>query len=426
VQLQRVNVGSKALADYVSLTGRTLTDQVRALAEPLAGKRVLHLSATAFGGGVAEILYTLVPLMQDVGLDVEWRVIYGQNEFFDVTKTIHNALQGNPQGLDDMQREIFQTYNRMNAEALEGPFDFAIVHDAQPAAMIERARDIGEHWIWRCHIDLSTPNMEVLDFLRPWLGRYDAMVYHRRAYVPSPNGLPAAYIWPPAIDPLAPKNMALSREDAGYIVDQFGIDVTRPLIVQISRFDPWKDPVGVIEAWRLVRREHPDVQLALVGSMAHDDPEGWDYYNRTVAAAEGDPDIYILSNLNNVGSIEVNAFQVHSSAVVQKSVREGFGLTVTEGLWKAKPVVAGRAGGIVDQIEDGETGYLVDSVEMCADRCSAILRDPEHARQMALRGKEHVRRNFLTPRLLRDWLALFNRLAGNDVAGTELVTTGVV
>jgi len=426
VQLQRVNVGSKALADYVSITGRTLTDQVQALAEPLAGKRVLHLSATAFGGGVAEILYTLVPLMQDAGLETEWRVIHGQNEFFDVTKTIHNALQGNPQGLADTQREIFRTYNRTNAEALEGDFDFVIVHDAQPAGMIEHARDVGEHWIWRCHIDLSTPNMEVLDFLRPWLGRYDATVYHRRAYVPSPNGLPAAYIWPPAIDPLAPKNMALSPEDAAYIVDQFGIDVTRPLIVQISRFDPWKDPVGVIEAWRLVRHEHPDVQLALVGSMAHDDPEGWDYYNRTVAAADGDPDIYILSNLNNVGSIEVNAFQVHSAAVVQKSVREGFGLTVTEGLWKGKPVVAGRAGGIVDQIEDGVTGYLVDSVEMCAERCSEILRDPQHARQMALRGKEHVRRSFLTPRLLRDWLALFNRLAGNDVAGTELVTTGAV
>jgi trehalose synthase len=426
VQLQRVNVGSKALADYVSLTGRTLTDQVRALAEPLAGKRVLHLSATAFGGGVAEILYTLVPLMQDAGLDTEWRVIYGQNEFFDVTKTIHNALQGNPQSLDDTQREIFRTYNRTNAEALEGEFDFVIVHDAQPAGMIEHAGDVGEHWIWRCHIDLSTPNMEVLDFLRPWLGRYDATVYNRRDYVPSPNGLPAAYIWPPAIDPLAPKNMALSPEDAEYIVDQFGIDVTRPLIVQISRFDPWKDPVGVIEAWRLVRNEHPDVQLALVGSMAHDDPEGWDYYNRTVAAADGDPDIYILSNLNNVGSIEVNAFQVHSAAVVQKSVREGFGLTVTEGLWKGKPVVAGRAGGIVDQIEDGVTGYLVDSIEMCAERCSAILRDPQSARRMALRGKEHVRRSFLTPRLLRDWLALFNRLAGNDIAGTELVTTGAV
>jgi trehalose synthase len=426
VQLQRVNVGSKTLADYVSLAGRTLTDQVRALAEPLAGKRVLHLSATAFGGGVAEILYTLVPLMQDVGLETEWRVIHGQDEFFDVTKTVHNALQGNPRSLDDAQREVFKSYNRMNAEALQDSFDFVVVHDAQPAAMIEHRRDAGSHWIWRCHIDLSTPNEDVLEFLRPWLAQYDATVFHRQAYVPSQNGLPLAYVWPPAIDPLAPKNMALSPEDAAYIVDQFGIDVTRPLIAQISRFDPWKDPVGVIEAWRLVRREHDQVQLALVGSMAHDDPEGWDYYNRTVDAADGDPDIYILSNLNNVGSIEVNAFQVHSSTLVQKSVREGFGLTVTEGLWKAKPMVAGRAGGIVDQIEDGVTGYLVDNVELCAERCSTILGDPEQARIMARKGKEHVRRNYLTPRLLRDWLALFNRLTGNDVAGAELVTTGAV
>jgi trehalose synthase len=424
VQLQRVNVGSKELADYVSLSGRTLTDQVRVLAESLAGKRVLHLSATAFGGGVAEILYTLVPLMQDVGLDTEWRVIYGQDEFFDVTKTIHNALQGNPQSLDEAQRKVFEKYNRMNAEALEGSFDFVIVHDPQPAGMIEHGRRAGAHWIWRCHIDLSTPNDDVLDFLRPWLARYDAMVFHREEYVPSRNGLPCAYIWPPAIDPLAPKNMALSSEDAAYIVDQFGIELGRPLMTQISRFDPWKDPVGVIEAWRLVRNEHPDVQLGLVGSMAHDDPEGWDYYNKTVEAAGGHPDIYILSNLNNVGSIEVNAFQVHSSALVQKSVREGFGLTVTEGLWKVKPMVAGRAGGIVDQIQDGVTGYLVDSVEMCAERCSSILTDPQHARAMALKGKEHVRRSFLTPRLLRDWLALFNRLAGNDVAGAELVTAG--
>ena len=424
MQLQRVNVGSKAIADYVSIAGRTLTDQVRVLAEPLAGKRVLHLSATAFGGGVSEILYTLVPLMQDVGLETEWRVIHGQDEFFDVTKTIHNALQGNPQSLDGAQREIFEKYNRMNADALDGSFDYVIVHDPQPAAMIEYGRQAGAHWIWRCHIDLSTPNGDVLDFLRPWLARYDAMVFHREEYVPSRNGLPSAYIWPPAIDPLAPKNMALSPEDAAYIVDQFGIEVARPLLTQISRFDPWKDPVGVIEAWRLIRNHHSDLQLALVGSMAHDDPEGWDYYNRTVEAADGDPDIYILSNLNNVGSIEVNAFQVHSSALVQKSVREGFGLTVTEGLWKAKPMVAGRAGGIVDQIQDGETGYLVDSVETCAERCRQILDNPEQARGMALKGKEHVRRNFLTPRLLRDWLALFNRLDGNDLAGAELVTAG--
>jgi trehalose synthase len=426
VQLQQVNVGNKTLSDYTTIASRGLMEQIRGLAEPLAGKRVLHLSATAFGGGVAEILYTLVPLMRDAGLETEWRVIFGQDEFFDVTKAIHNALQGNPRGLSEEEQAIFRRYNQGNAEALTDEFDFVIVHDAQPAAMIEHAREAGRRWIWRCHIDLSTPNQEVLDFLRPWLASYDATVFHRQAYVPSSDSLPPAYIWPPAIDPLAPKNMALSPEDAAYIVDQFGIDVDRPLVSQISRFDPWKDPVGVIDAWRRLRKTHPNVQLALVGSMAHDDPEGWDYYNQTVAAAGGDSDIFILSNLNNVGSVEVNAFQVHSAALIQKSIREGFGLTVTEGLWKARPMVAGRAGGIVDQIQDGETGFLVESVAECADALKTILEQPHEARAMALRGKEFVRRNFLTPRLLRDWLALFNRLTGNDAAGDELVVSGTV
>jgi trehalose synthase len=396
--------------------------QIQELAEPLAGKRVLHLSATAFGGGVAEILYTLVPLMRDAGLDAEWQIIYGQDEFFDVTKTIHNALQGDPTGLSEQQQETFRRYNRMNAEALDGSYDFVVVHDPQPAAMLEHVREAGRRWIWRCHIDLSAPNRQVLDFLLPSLSHYDAAVFHRRGYVPAAGNLPPSYIWPPAIDPLAPKNMALSPEDAAYILDQFGIDVDRPLVTQVSRFDPWKDPLGVIEAWRILRRKHPKVQLGLVGSMAHDDPEGWDYYNRTVHAADGDPDIFILSNLNNVGSVEVNAFQVHSAALLQKSVREGFGLTVTEALWKSRPTVAGRVGGIVDQIQDGETGYLVDSVQECAQATERILDDPVAARGMALRGKEHVRRHFLTPRLLRDWLLLFNELDGNDTADSELVT----
>jgi trehalose synthase len=419
VQLQLVNVGHKALMDYATIASRGLMDRIRGLAEPLAGKRVLHLSATAFGGGVAEILYTLIPLMRDAGLETEWRVIAGQDEFFDVTKTVHNALQGSERGLTPEQERLFRDYNRSNAEALEGDYDFVIVHDPQPLAMIEWARDAGRSWIWRCHIDLSEPNREVLGFVAPWVARYDAAVFHRRQYVPRGVGLPRAYIWPPAIDPLAPKNMALSPDDAAYIVDQFGIDVERPLITQVSRFDPWKDPLGVIEAWRLVRARHPEVQLALVGSMAHDDPEGLDYYARTVEAAGGDPDVYILSNLNNVGSVEVNAFQVHSEAVVQKSIREGFGLTVTEALWKTRPVVAGRVGGIVDQIQDGETGFLVGSIEECADAISAVLDDPERARLMARRGKEVVRVNFLTPRLLRDWLALFNVLVGRDTAETR-------
>jgi trehalose synthase len=422
VQLQQVNVGHKALADYATIASRGLMDQIKMLAEPLAGKRVLHLSATAFGGGVAEILYTLVPLMRDAGLETEWRVIYGQEEFFDVTKAIHNGLQGAPRSLTDAEKETFRRYNLENGRAIEDSFDYVIVHDPQPAGVVEHAREHAKHWIWRCHIDLSTPNVDVLEFLLPSLTAYEATVFHRAAYVPHHEGLPPAYIWPPAIDPLAPKNMALSPEDAAYIVDQFGIDVDRPLVTQVSRFDPWKDPVGVIEAWRILRERHPRIQLALVGSMAHDDPEGWDYYNQTVAAAQGDPDIFILSNLNNVGSVEVNAFQVHSAALVQKSIREGFGLTVTEALWKARPLVAGRAGGIVDQVQDRETGFLVDSVEECAEALQIILDDPPSAKQMALKGKEFVRKNFLTPRLLRDWLALCNRLDGNDVAGTELVT----
>jgi trehalose synthase len=260
----------------------------------------------------------------------------------------------------------------------------------------------------------------VLGFLLPSLARHDAAIFHRLEYVPRGGGLPAAYIWPPAIDPLTPKNMALAPEDASYIVDQFGIDVERPLLTQISRFDPWKDPLGVIDAYRAVKQAVPAVQLALVGSMAHDDPEGWDFYNQTVSYAGGDPDIFILSNLNSVGSVEVNAFQVHSAAVLQKSIKEGFGLTVTEALWKARPTVAGRVGGIVSQIQDGETGWLVDSSSACATACREILADPEAAHRRALRGKEYVREHFLTPRLLRDWLVLFNRLLGNETAGADL------
>ena len=420
--LQLVNVGTKTLSDYATIATRGLMDEIRRLAEPLQGKRVLHLSATAFGGGVAEINYTLIPLMRDAGLDVEWRIIKGADEFFDVTKTIHNALQGAETGLTEEQRAVFKRYNALNADEFEDDYDVVCIHDPQPAAMIDHFEGSSAHWIWRCHIDLSAPNPEVLEFLLPSLARYDAHIYHMHEYVPKHDGLPEAFIWPPAIDPLNPKNMALSQEDAAYIVDQFGIDVKRPLLTQVSRFDPWKDPLGVIDAYRGVKEAHPDVQLALVGSMAHDDPEGWDYYNQTVHAADGDPDIFILSNLNNVGSVEVNAFQVHSAALLQKSVREGFGLTVTEALWKTRPTVAGRAGGIVDQIQDGETGYLVDSVSECAQATERILDDPAAARGMALRGKEHVRRHFLTPRLLRDWLALFNELDGNATADTELVT----
>jgi trehalose synthase len=421
--LHPVNVGQKSLTDYATILGRGLVAEIQRLSERVDGKRVLHLSATAFGGGVAEINYTLVPLMRSIGLDVEWRIIRGEDEFFNVTKKIHNALQGSPVGLMPEEEEIFHRYNALNAEELdESEYDFIIIHDPQPAAMIDHFAARQARWIWRCHIDLSEPNRDVLEVLLPSLVRYDATIFHRPEYVPATDRLPEAFIWPPAIDPLAPKNMALSPEDAAYIVDQFGIDVERPLLTQVSRFDPWKDPLGVIDAFRLTRKDFPGLQLALVGSMAHDDPEGWEYYNQTVEYAAADPDIFILSNLNNIGAIEVNAFQVHSSAVLQKSIREGFGLTVTEALWKARPTVGGRAGGIPSQIQEGETGWLVDSVDECADACREILADPPAAGARGRKGKEYVRQNFLTPRLLRDWLALFNLLAGNDIGETRLVT----
>jgi trehalose synthase len=424
--LQLVNVGHKSLADYATIATRGLMEEIRRLAAPLADKRVVHLSATAFGGGVAEINYTLIPLMQDAGLEVEWRIIRGAEEFYNVTKTIHNALQGNPQELDHEQQGIFRRYQQLNAEEFEDDYDFVVIHDPQPVGMIDYFPETRARWIWRGHIDFSAPNPSVLEFMLPSIRRYDAAIFHMRDYVPTADGLPPCYIWPPAIDPLAPKNMALSGEDAAYIVDQFGIDVERPLLTQVSRFDPWKDPLGVIDAYRIVKERFPGVQLALVGAMAHDDPEGWDYYNQTVAYADGDPDIYILSNLNNIGAVEVNAFQVNAAAVVQKSIREGFGLTVTEALWKTRPTVAGRVGGIVAQIQDGETGWLVDSPEECAEACVEALRDPEEARRRALRGKEYVRRHFLTPRLLRDWLVLFNRLLGNDTSGAEVAVVSAV
>ncbi len=419
--LQLVNVGRKSLADYATLVSRGLMAEIERLAAPLQGKRIAHVSATAFGGGVAEINYTLVPLTADAGLDVEWRVMRGADEFYNVTKTIHNSLQGDPRDLTADEREIFARYNAENAAEFDpDQYDYVIIHDPQPVAMIDAFPARRAKWIWRAHIDFSTPNPDVLAALLPAIRQYDASVFHMREYAPADDGLAQVVIWPPAIDPLMPKNMALSPEDAAYIVDQFGIDVERPLLTQVSRFDPWKDPLGVIDAYRRVKERFPEVQLALVGSMAHDDPEGWEYYNRTVEHADGDSDVYILSNMNNVGAVEVNAFQVHSDALVQKSTKEGFGLTVTEALWKGRPMVAGRVGGIVAQITDGESGWLVASPEECAEACIEILRDPTEGHRRALRGKEYVRRHFLTPRLLRDWLVLFNQLAGNDTGGSEI------
>jgi trehalose synthase len=408
--LTEVAVAQKSLADYTHIAGHGLIDRIRELAEPLQGKRVLHVSATAFGGGVSEILYTLVPLMRDVGLDAHWHVILGREDFFNVTKLMHNSLQGAPESISDDQWEVFQAFNAMNAQSLEGDWDVIIVHDPQPAGMKRNAPDRARRWIWRCHIDLSTPNEASLARLLPLIRDYDASVWHLEQYVPAALDGGIRKICPPAIDPLSPKNMALSPEDAAFVCEQFGIDTERPLICQVSRFDPWKDPIGVIDAYRIVRESLPSVQLALVGSMATDDPEGWEFFHDTFRHADGDPDIKILNNLNNVGAIEVNAFQSQADVSMQKSIREGFGLTVTESLWKGRPVIGGNVGGIPLQITDGVSGYLVDSARQAAERSIEILTDPELAKRMGRAGKAHAREHFLTPRLLRDWLDLLTEL----------------
>lgn len=409
--LQRVNPGHKSLADYRSIVRRDLYDEIQDLSGRLDGAKVLHINATSFGGGVAEILYTLVPLMRDAGLDTEWGVMLGSEPFFNVTKGFHNALQGADYELSVEGQAIYEEYNHQSAAELEGEWDIIFVHDPQPALMkhFSDGYSSDTKWIWRCHIDTSTPNQKVLNYLEPHIKDYDAQVYTMREYTPPDLDLPNLVLIPPAIDPLSPKNMALSADDARYIVNQFGVDTERPFMVQVSRFDPWKDPLGVIDVYRATKEEVPGLQLVLIGSMAHDDPEGWDYWYKTVNYASGDQDIFLFSNLTNVGAIEVNAFQSLADVVIQKSIREGFGLVVTEALWKGRPLVASRVGGIPMQVTKGG-GMLVDTISEAADACTKLLRDPEFAHEVGRVGKEHVRHHYLTPRLLRDDLLLFAKL----------------
>jgi len=409
--LERVELEEKHLDDYRPVVGDDVIAGIEELAEPLRDARVVHVNATAYGGGVAEMLQTLVPLMRDAGLDAEWQVIEGADEFFNVTKAAHNGLQGMEIELTDEMKEIWQQYNEMNAEKFEGEYDFVVIHDPQPAGMLHyRQAGSDEHWTWRCHIDTSHPNPAYWDFFAPYINEYEAGIFTMEQYVGPGVDFEHLAIITPTIDPLSPKNVPMGLEDAREVVGDFGLDLERPIITQVSRFDPWKDPLGVIDAYNIVKEEVPDVQLALVGSMASDDPEGWYYLDKTIRHAGEDFDIHILHNFHGVGASEVGAFQSASDVVIQKSIREGFGLVVTEALWKGKPVVGGNAGGIPLQIIDGETGYLVDSVEACAERTLDLLENPEKAEEMGKAAKEHVRENFLTTRHLTDYLSLFHDL----------------
>jgi trehalose synthase len=414
--LERVPLLEKDIADYADVAGPEVVERICALAEPLHGAKVLHLNATAYGGGVAELLATHVPLLRSIGIEAEWQVIHGSDEFFAVTKGVHNALQGaDLEWTTHMQRTYLEKVLD-NALLLEGSYDFIVVHDPQPLALLTFLKDTAvdadtTKWVWRCHIDLTEANPEVWEFFRPHVERYDASVWTMPEFVPASLDMDRVVQAPPCIDPLSVKNLDLPAPFVTEICKQYGVDTRRPFICQVSRFDPWKDPVGVIEAYRIVREHVPDVQLVLAGSMATDDPEGFRVWERTEEARGGDRDIHLLSNIQQVGNVQINAFQRAADVVLQKSIREGFGLTVSEGLWKARPVIGGRAGGIALQVRDGLDGYLVDSVDECARRTIELLADPAAADRMGANGREHVRKNFISTRELEDWLRLFTELA---------------
>jgi trehalose synthase len=412
--LPTVPVQPIRLEDYREPAGDGAVDRLRAMAAPLVGARVLHLNSTAFGGGVAELLFTHVGILQDLGIDVTWQTLEGSDDFFTVTKFVHNGLQGAEVPWTPEMADIYLDRVRANADEIDDGYDFVVVHDPQPAAVLACKEDGGMRrgrWVWRCHIDVSDPDAGVWQFFADYVNQYDAAVFTAEEYAqPNLTGPKLAFV-PPSIDPLSPKNGPLEPATIDEVLHRYAIDRSRPTVTQVSRFDPWKDPIGVIDAFRLARAERPDLQLVMVGSMAHDDPEGWHYLQATQDHRENDPDIHLLTNFQEVGNLEVNAFQRAATVVLQKSIREGFGLTVSEALWKERPVIGGRAGGIKLQIEDGVSGFLVESVEECARRIVELAGDPDRRASMGRTGRERVRERFLTTRQLEDELRLLGSLS---------------
>jgi trehalose synthase len=409
--LDLVDVGELTAASYRGIAPDHILDDLRSAAEGLRGARVLHLNATTYGGGVSELLRSVVPLLNDCGLIADWRIISGDESFFRVTKAIHNGLQGAAHEMTAHEKATYLANSRTNAAAFTEDYDFVFIHDPQPAAILSIRGTHRARWIWRCHIDTAAPNAQIWEFLRPFLVEYDAAVFTMKDFVPPDFPIGRVEIIPPAIDPQSPKNMPLDGRTARQVLEWIGVRLRGPLITQVSRFDPWKDPMGVIAAYRLARRDVPDLQLALVGSLALDDPDGWEMYRMIQSEAKGDRLMHVFTNVVGVGNVEVNAFQALSNVVVQKSIREGFGLVVSESLWKGTPVVAGRAGGIPLQMADGAGGILVDSVDECADAVVHLLRDPARARELGQLGKARVRDHFLIPRLVLNHLRLMQELA---------------
>jgi len=416
--LQRVAVGRWSLDAYRDVVPERILLELREQARALAGARILHINATSYGGGVSELLRSSVPLLRDLGLDVDWKVIAGRDDFFRATKALHNGLQGARRAPSEVEKAAWLDCARENVESIDGGYDFIVVHDPQPAALRAMYGKGDARWVWRCHIDTSEPNPETWAFLRPYLAEFDAAVFTMPEFVPPDLPVARVRTIPPAIDPLSPKNFELAHETAHQILDWIGVTMPGRLVTQVSRFDAWKDPLGVIAAYRLVREEIPELQLALVGSMALDDPEGWDVYRQVAEHAGDDDRIHLYTNLTGVSNVEVNAFQRLSDVVVQKSIREGFGLVVSESMWKGTPVVAGRAGGIPLQMPEGIGGLLVDSVEECAEAMLRLLGDRALAEELGHAGREQVREHFLLPRLLLDELRLLASLGARPEGGS--------
>lgn len=400
---QTAPASAPPLDAYAAVVGDSEIGALRVLARQLQNRRVKMVNSTAVGGGVAEILNRLVPLLDDLGVSTRWEVLKGGEQFFAVTKGFHNALHGAPYEGHAEWFDIFLATNRENLHHMQFDEDFVVIHDPQPAALIE-ARDGSEsRWLWRCHIDLSHPSREVWEFLRPFVERYHAAIFSSPAFT---QGLKIPqYLVHPTIDPLADKNRELPPEAMREVLERFGIDPHRPILTQISRFDRLKDPVGVIQAYKMVRK-HTDCQLVLAGGGASDDPEGEAVLNEVKEVAGNDPDVHIL-NLPPWSHLEINALQRASTIVIQKSLREGFGLTVSEALWKGKPVVASAVGGIPTQVIHKLTGMLVHSVEGTAYQIRFLLSNPGLAKKLGENGHEHVKENFLITHNLKRYMLLF-------------------
>jgi trehalose synthase len=409
--MSTVTLRRLSLKDYTEIVGEKEINEIRTLAEKLAGKSVVHVNSTSFGGGVSEILHRLVPLMKDVGVNAEWKVMKGDKEFFNVTKTFHNALQGKKIELTENMKKIYLRYNELNVNLLDLDCDYVVIHDPQPLAIINYRGEGKGKWIWRCHIDMSKPNEEFLDFLAPFLAKYNAFIFSLKDYAKGPLEERNVTIITPSIDPLSDKNKPLPENQILATLERYDVDPNRPILTQVARFDPWKDPLGVIDAYRKVKKMMPGVQLLLITSMAPDDPEGWVYYERTARHAGEDYDIHLLTDLMGVGNLEVNAFQRATDVTLLKSIREGFGMTVTEALWKKVPVVGSNVGGIPLQVIDGITGFLVNTVEETAEKTLYLLKNLGEAKEAGKRGREHVLKNFLITKHLKDYLSLFIQLS---------------